>query len=93
MRRVCLVLAMLFWSGGAMEDDDNQRLSAELQSWLGVYAVAYNRQDYTALLQRWDKDEPDGPAHDGAANAAGRGAGGPRAAPAGPEEVGAAAGS
>lgn len=59
MRRACLVLAILFWSGGAMADDDNQRLSAELQAWLDVYAVIYNRQDYPALLKLWDQDDPD----------------------------------
>jgi ketosteroid isomerase-like protein len=51
-------VAVNFW-GVAMADDANQQLSAELQTWLDGYAEIYNRQDYPALLQRWDRDDPD----------------------------------
>jgi ketosteroid isomerase-like protein len=34
-------------------------LDAEITAFLGRYADAYNRQDYTALLGLWDQDDPD----------------------------------
>ena len=57
-RRWWAILALSFW-GAAMADDSNQKLSSELQSWLDSYAEIYNRQDYPALLQLWDRDDPD----------------------------------
>jgi ketosteroid isomerase-like protein len=33
-------------------------LDAEITAFLARYAAAYNRQDYAALLQLWDRDDP-----------------------------------
>lgn len=59
MRRLWLVLVTMNLLGVAMADDSKQPLSGEIQAWLDVYAVAYNRQDYAALLQMWDRDDPE----------------------------------
>lgn len=34
-------------------------LDAEIRELLARYAAAYNRQDYAALLELWDRDDPD----------------------------------
>lgn len=34
-------------------------LDAEIGEFLARYAAAYNRQDYAALLDLWDRDDPD----------------------------------
>lgn len=59
MRKICLALLLTILWGTAMADDPNEALSKELQAWLDAYAVAYNRQDYPALLAMWDRDDPD----------------------------------
>lgn len=59
MSRAWVMLVALFVSGAVTAADRNQALSAELQHWLDAYAELYNRQDYAALLQKWDRDDPD----------------------------------
>lgn len=36
----------------------DESLSAEIRTFLEIYAQAYNRQDYTSLLDMWDQDYP-----------------------------------
>jgi ketosteroid isomerase-like protein len=59
MRKAILILGLLLTWSLSMADDTNADLSRELQSWLDAYADVYNRQDYPALLQLWDRDDPD----------------------------------
>jgi ketosteroid isomerase-like protein len=37
---------------------DQSTLDAEITAFLARYADAYNREDYAALLQMWDQDDP-----------------------------------
>lgn len=55
---VSLTILILTW-GAAMAETPNEQLSRDLQSWLDAYAEIYNRQDYAALLDLWDRDDPD----------------------------------
>jgi ketosteroid isomerase-like protein len=56
MRVLAMIVALLTW-GNAMASEQEDRLSAEIQAFLDRYAEIYNRQDYTALLAMWDRDD------------------------------------
>lgn len=43
----------------AAEDEAGSELDAEITAFLARYADAYNRQDYDALLNLWDRDDPE----------------------------------
>lgn len=59
MRKILCILILAFsWSTG-MAETANEQLSRDLQAWLDAYAELYNRQDYAALLDLWDRDDPD----------------------------------
>jgi ketosteroid isomerase-like protein len=55
---VSVVILILTWSA-AVAETPNEQLSRDLQAWLDAYAEIYNRQDYAALLNLWDRDDPD----------------------------------
>jgi ketosteroid isomerase-like protein len=57
MRVIGILLFTLLLQAPAIAAEPDA-LSAELQTWLDRYAVLYNRQDYQALLDMWDKDDP-----------------------------------
>ncbi len=59
MRRISALLMVSFCGSVAMAGNANEELGAELQAWLDGYAEVYNRQDYAALLELWDRDDPD----------------------------------
>jgi ketosteroid isomerase-like protein len=43
----------------AAEGRPQSALDAEISAFLARYAEAYNRQDYQALLELWDRDDPE----------------------------------
>lgn len=43
----------------AAEGRTQSALDAEITAFLARYADAYNRQDYKALLELWDREDPD----------------------------------
>ena len=55
MRTVLLILMTILWTT-AMADDAEQQLNDEIETFLGAYAEAYNRQDYSTLLTMWDQE-------------------------------------
>ncbi len=59
MRKTILALTLTIVASACLAEAPNEALSRELQTWLDDYAALYNRQDYAALLQMWDKEDAD----------------------------------